>query len=100
LEETLALLRRAGGGPVEVVANVAGISTWGPIEDFERHAVSPEHVAEKTLAAVERDRYLVFTSADIRFAFLAQRWCPPAYEAAMRLLSDRLEAAAARSAAP
>ncbi len=68
-------------------------------ERFERRAVSPETVAEKTLDAVERDRYLVFTSADVRLAFLAQRFCPPLYLASMRLLGDRLEAVAARSAA-
>jgi NAD(P)-dependent dehydrogenase (short-subunit alcohol dehydrogenase family) len=61
---------------------------------FERRAVSPEHVAEKILAAVEANRYLVFTSADIRFAFWLQRWFPPAYEAIMRALNRRLVAVA------
>ena len=61
---------------------------------FERHAVSPEHVAEKILAGVERNRYLVFTSNDIRAAFWLQRWAPPAYEAIMRALNRRLVAAA------
>ena len=61
---------------------------------FERHAVSPEHVAEKILAGVEKNRYLVFTSADIRVAFWLQRWFPPAYEAIMRALNRRLVAAA------
>ena len=61
---------------------------------FERHAVSPEHVAEKILAGIERNRYLVFTSADIRLAFWLQRWFPPAYEAIMRALNRRLVAVA------
>ncbi|HEU5106509.1 MAG TPA: SDR family oxidoreductase [Solirubrobacterales bacterium] len=61
---------------------------------FERHAVSPEHVAEKILAGIEKNRYLVFTSADIRVAFWLQRWFPPAYEAIMRALNRRLVAVA------
>jgi len=57
---------------------------------FERHAVSPEHVAEKILGGIEKNRYLVFTSADIRVAFWLQRWFPPAYRAIMRALNRRL----------
>jgi NAD(P)-dependent dehydrogenase (short-subunit alcohol dehydrogenase family) len=64
---------------------------------FERHAVSPEHVAEKILAGVEQNRYLVFTSADIRIAFWLQRWFPPGYEAIMRGLNRRLVAVAEAS---
>lgn len=59
---------------------------------FERHAVSPEHVAEGILAGIEKNRYLVFTSADIRLAFWLQRWAPPVYEAIMRALNRRLVA--------
>jgi NAD(P)-dependent dehydrogenase (short-subunit alcohol dehydrogenase family) len=61
---------------------------------FERHAVSPEHVAEKILAGIEKNRYLVFTSNDIRLAFWLQRWFPPGYEAIMRALNRRLVAVA------
>jgi NAD(P)-dependent dehydrogenase (short-subunit alcohol dehydrogenase family) len=61
---------------------------------FERHAVTPEHVAERILAGIEKNRYLVFTSKDIRVAFWLQRWFPPAYELAMRMLNRRLVAAA------
>ena len=44
---------------------------------FEKRAVTPEHVAERILAGVEKNRYLVFTSRDIQLAFLLQRWFPP-----------------------
>ncbi len=63
---------------------------------FERHAVSPEHVAERILEGIEKNRYLVFTSADIRVAFWLQRWFPPAYRAIMRALNRRLVAVADR----
>jgi len=61
---------------------------------FERRAVSPEHVAEKILTGVEKNRYLVFTSPDIRLLFGLQRWFPPAYELVMRELNRRLVAVA------
>ncbi len=91
--------------PLVETATIRGVDPEAPElrrlrQRFERRAVSPEHVAEKIVAAVERDRHLVFTSADIRLAFLAQRWFPPAYEGAMRLLSDHLEATVARAEAP
>jgi len=82
-------------GTVEIV----GVDRADPevqklIGRFERHAVSPEHVAEKILAGVEKNRYLVFTSRDIRLLFWLQRWAPPAYEAIMRVANRRLVAVA------
>lgn len=61
---------------------------------FEKHAVSSEHVAEKIVEGIERNRYLVFTSRDIQAAYALQRWFPPGYRLAMRLLNDRLVAVA------
>ncbi len=55
---------------------------------FEKRAVSPEHVAEKILKGIAKDRYLVFTSPDIRVGYWAQRFCPPLYELAMRKMND------------
>ncbi|HET9185362.1 MAG TPA: SDR family oxidoreductase [Solirubrobacterales bacterium] len=59
---------------------------------FEERAVSPEEVAARILAAVRRNRYLVFTSRDIQLLFWLQRWLPPVYELAMRQLNRRLVA--------
>jgi NAD(P)-dependent dehydrogenase (short-subunit alcohol dehydrogenase family) len=67
------------------------------IDQFERHAVSPEHVAEKIVEGVERNRYLVFTSRDIRVGHFVQRVFAPPYERAMRVLNDRLVTIAERS---
>jgi NAD(P)-dependent dehydrogenase (short-subunit alcohol dehydrogenase family) len=64
---------------------------------FEKRAVSPEHVAEKILEGIEKDRYLVFTSPDIRLGYWAQRLCPPLYELAMRKMNEVLVRAAERS---
>lgn len=59
------------------------------VKDFEKRAVSPERVAEKIIGAIEKNRYLVFTSADIRIAHWWQRKFSPAYDLAMRLLQRR-----------
>jgi NAD(P)-dependent dehydrogenase (short-subunit alcohol dehydrogenase family) len=64
---------------------------------FEKRAASPEHVAEKILEGIVEDRYLVFTSADIRIGYWAQRFCPPLYEWAMGKMNDVLVRTAAGS---
>jgi NAD(P)-dependent dehydrogenase (short-subunit alcohol dehydrogenase family) len=85
--------------PLVETARIRGIDTDAPQvralrERFARRAVSPERVAAKIIEGIERDRYLVFTSTDIRLAFLAQRYFPPAYELAMRRLNAHLTAVA------
>ncbi|WP_028476943.1 SDR family oxidoreductase [Nocardia sp. CNY236] len=54
---------------------------------FSRHAVSPEAAARSIVHGVERDRYLIFTSPDIRVGWWTQRYFPPAYTLAMRGLN-------------
>jgi NAD(P)-dependent dehydrogenase (short-subunit alcohol dehydrogenase family) len=88
--------------PLVESARIVGVDKESPrikklIARFEKHAVSPEHVAAKIIEGVEKDRYLVFTSADVRIGYWAQRHFSPAYELAMRKLGTRLEAAAERS---
>jgi NAD(P)-dependent dehydrogenase (short-subunit alcohol dehydrogenase family) len=67
------------------------------IKRFQRHAVTPERAAEKILRGVERDRYMVYTSNDIRALHWIQRKFSPPYTLAMRLLSDRFERLAAKA---
>ncbi|MDQ1680338.1 MAG: hypothetical protein QOI42_1197 [Frankiaceae bacterium] len=52
---------------------------------FRRHAKSAEHAAGCILDGVVRNRYLVYTSADIRAMHFVQRVFPPAYVALMRI---------------
>ena len=87
--------------PLVGTVEIAGVDRDDPafaveIARFERHAVSPEHAAEKILAGVEKGRYLVFTSNDIRVLHWLQRYFPPAYVYAMRGLSARFERVAGR----
>jgi NAD(P)-dependent dehydrogenase (short-subunit alcohol dehydrogenase family) len=58
------------------------VSRW--VDRFSGHAVSPEKAAEKILAGVARNRFLIYTSADIRalYAFKRVAWWP--YSMAMR----------------
>ena len=54
------------------------------VERFAGHAVSPEQAADKILAGVAKNRYLIYTSPDIRalYAFKRLAWWP--YSVAMR----------------
>ena len=58
------------------------VQKW--VDRFSGHAVSPEVVADKILRGVARNRYLIYTSHDIRafYAFKRVAWWP--YSVAMR----------------
>ena len=51
---------------------------------FAGHAVSPEHAADRILRGVRRNRFMVYTSPDVRALYLFKRtmWWP--YSVAMR----------------
>ncbi|HET7054347.1 MAG TPA: SDR family oxidoreductase [Solirubrobacterales bacterium] len=66
------------------------------VRRFLRHAVTPEQAAEKIVAGIERDRYMVFTSSDTRILHWIQRKFSPPYELAMRIANRRFDALAER----
>jgi short-subunit dehydrogenase len=68
---------------VGVARGAAGTSKFGA--RFRRHAKSAEHAAECILRGVERNRWLVYTSGDIRLLHFVQRVFPPGYTLFMRL---------------
>lgn len=75
--------------PLVNTVEIAGVDREHPkvarwVERFGSHAVSPEKAAEKILSGVAKDRYLVYTSADIRalYAFKRLAWWP--YSLVMR----------------
>jgi NAD(P)-dependent dehydrogenase (short-subunit alcohol dehydrogenase family) len=75
--------------PLVETVEIAGIDKDDPqvrkwVDRFGGHAVSPEHVADKILAGVAKNRYLIYTSNDIRalYAFKRIAWWP--YSVAMR----------------
>jgi NAD(P)-dependent dehydrogenase (short-subunit alcohol dehydrogenase family) len=75
--------------PLVKTVDIAGVDRDDPsvsrwVDRFSGHAVSPERAAEKILAGVARNRYLIYTSEDIRalYAFKRLAWWP--YSIAMR----------------
>ena len=68
--------------------------------EFRRRAVTPERVAAAILDGMRKNRYLVFTSNDIRTLFWLQRMVPPLYALVMRILNDRMVAVARLSRQP
>ena len=75
--------------PLVQTVEIAGVDRDHPqvrkwVDRFGGHAVSPEVVADKMLRGVTRNRYLIYTSNDIRalYAFKRLAWWP--YSVAMR----------------
>ena len=75
--------------PLVQTVQIAGVDRDDPrvrrwTDRFSGHAVSPETVADKILDGVRRNRFLVYTSADVRALYLFKRtmWWP--YSVAMR----------------
>jgi NAD(P)-dependent dehydrogenase (short-subunit alcohol dehydrogenase family) len=82
--------------PLVGTVDIVGIDREDPrvrrmFARFERHAVSPEHVAEAILKGVEKNRYMVFTSVDGRLLHWIQRKFSPPYELAMRVAGRELD---------
>ena len=75
-------------GLVQTV-QIAGVDREDPrvrrwADRFSGHAVTPEHVAERILEGIRKNRFLIYTSPDIRALYLFKRtmWWP--YSVAMR----------------
>ncbi len=74
--------------PLVQTVQIAGIDREDPsvqrwVKRFSGHAVSPERAADKIVAGVAKNRFLIYTSGDIRalYAFKRLAWLP--YSAAM-----------------
>jgi NAD(P)-dependent dehydrogenase (short-subunit alcohol dehydrogenase family) len=85
--------------PLVGTVDIVGIDRESPkvrklIALFERRAVTPESVAEKIIEAVERNRYMVFTSPDGRLLHWFQRKFSPPYTLVMRVMNRELNRAA------
>lgn len=85
--------------PLVGTLEIAGVDRSDPevaktADQFKRHAVTPEEAAATTLEGVRKGRYIVYTSRDIRLGFAAQKFAPPLYNLAMRLLGRRITKAA------
>lgn len=79
-------------GLVQTV-DIAGLSpevrqASGLTDRFRRHAAPPEKVAHQILEAVTHNRFLVYTSLDIRLLHLVERVAPAAYAFGMQIAND------------
>ena len=75
--------------PLVNTVEIAGVDRDDPavgrwVDRFSGHAVTPEKAADKILAGITKNRFLIYTSADIRalYAFKRVAWWP--YSVAMR----------------
>lgn len=75
--------------PLVQTVQIAGVDRDDPsvrrwVDRFSGHAVSPETAADKILAGVAKNRFLIYTSTDIRALYLFKRvaWWP--YSVVMR----------------
>jgi NAD(P)-dependent dehydrogenase (short-subunit alcohol dehydrogenase family) len=80
-------------GLVDTV-EIAGVNRASPTIQklsarFRERAVPPATAAERILKGIERNRYWVYTSRDIRVAHFLQRRFETAYVIVMRRLNDR-----------
>jgi NAD(P)-dependent dehydrogenase (short-subunit alcohol dehydrogenase family) len=66
----------------------------GPVQKiirrFEKHAISPERAAEIIIDAIEKNRFLVITSFDIKALYLLKRYCFPVYHFVLKYISRLL----------
>lgn len=87
--------------PLVGTVEIAGVDRDDPhirklVTRFREHAVTPEHVAGRIIGGIEKNRYMVFTSRDIQVGHWFQRKFALPYEIVMRVMNDRLTAAARR----
>jgi NAD(P)-dependent dehydrogenase (short-subunit alcohol dehydrogenase family) len=75
--------------PLVQTVEIAGVDRDHPdvqkwTNRFTGHAVSPEHVADRILRGIDKNRFLIYTSPDIRALYMFKRaaWWP--YSVAMR----------------
>jgi NAD(P)-dependent dehydrogenase (short-subunit alcohol dehydrogenase family) len=64
---------------------------------FAAHAASSEQAAAAIVDGIERRRYMVYTSRDVRIGYFLQRKVALPYELVMRLMNDRLVAVTRRA---
>ena len=75
--------------PLVQTVQIAGIDREDPgvrrwVKRFSGHAVSPEAAAEKILAGVAKNRFLIYTSGDIRALYAFKRFAWLLYSVAMK----------------
>ncbi len=81
--------------PLVGSVNIVGVDRNNPevqatVKRFQRHSVTPEKAAQAILRGIKNNRYMVFTSSDIRVGYWFQRKFALPYELVMRLLNRQV----------
>jgi NAD(P)-dependent dehydrogenase (short-subunit alcohol dehydrogenase family) len=81
---------------------VVGVNMGDPVlqrfrQRFQSHAVSPEQAATAILKGIKANRYMVFTSPDIRVGYWFQRKFALPYEVVMQQLNNYMQRLAERA---
>ncbi|MDD5225080.1 MAG: SDR family oxidoreductase [bacterium] len=81
--------------PLKNTVEILGVDPENPRvkeikEKFSGHAVSPERVAALILKAVEKEKFLVITSFDIKVVLFCRRYCFPLYHYIMKRITRLL----------
>ena len=85
--------------PLVGTVDIVGVDRESPkmrklVALFEKRAVTADSVAGHIVEAIERNRYMVFTSPDGRFLHWLQRKFSPPYTLVMRVMNRELDRAA------
>lgn len=91
--------------PLVGTVDIVGVDRDDPkvrkaVDSFARHAVTPEKAAAAIVRGVERGRYLVYTSQDIRALHLTQRYIPFVYTLIMRVMNQQARRVLKRKVGP
>ncbi|MGW0037478.1 SDR family oxidoreductase [Gordonia sp. NPDC003376] len=82
--------------PLVDTVEIVGVNRKDPrvikqINNFHKVAVSPEKAAAAILTGIRKNRFLVYTSFDIRFGYWWARKFALPYEVVMRIANDRFD---------
>ena len=91
--------------PLVGTVDIVGVDRDDPtvrkaVDSFARHAVTPEKAAARIIRGVEKGRYLVYTSHDIRALHLTQRYIPFVYTIIMRVMNQQARRVLKRKVRP
>ncbi len=65
---------------------------------FARHALAPERVADLTVDAIEKNKFMVITSLDIKLLYFLKKFLPPMYRLVMRFMTWAMDRVLTRTA--
>lgn len=88
--------------PLVGTMEIAGVNREAPAikkltSHFEARAITAEQAAAAIINGIRKNRYMVYTSRDIRIGHFVQRKFSLPYEVMMRVMNDRLTAAVRRA---